>query len=606
MFHFHKQILVYLAFLFWVTTPLCRADDSAIAMHGQPQLGTTFDHFPYTNPQAPKGGKITFGVVGTFDGLNPFVIRSFRTTARGLFADEQFGGLVYEALMVRSRDEPFTLYGLIAKTVELNDERTEIIFHLDPLAKFSDGTPITADDVIFTVDLLKNKGRPPFDRYMKRIESVEKIDTYTVKMRFPHSNDREFPFILASSIPVLPKHLINVETFEKNGLTIIPGSGPYIIARAEPGERIVYQRNPNYWGKDLPVNRGMNNFETVQIEYFRNDNTRFEAFKKGILDVFLEEPANPNRWRLSYNFPAVHNGQVIKESFKKGTPADMIGFVFNTRRPVFQDRRVRQALSLVFDFEWVNHNLFDDVYSRTQGFWYGSSLSSVGIAASDREKQLLSPFPNAVLPEVMDGTWHIKKTDASGMDRESAEQAWKLLSQAGFKLKNNKAIGPDENPLKFEIMTQSLEEEKIALAYQRSLARIGVDAEVRTVDDTQYQNRLTSFDYDMIVGKLKASMSPGNEQINRWGSASRNIEGSFNFAGTADPAIDAMITALLDARSNEDFVSAVRALDRVLISGSYYLPLYHLPNQWVARWSHIDHPQYTSLYGYRLPTWWHR
>ena len=606
MFHFHKQILVYLAFLFWVTTPLCHADDSAIAMHGQPQLGTTFDHFPYTNPQAPKGGKITFGVVGTFDGLNPFVIRSFRTTARGLFADEQFGGLVYEALMVRSRDEPFTLYGLIAKTVELNDERREIIFHLDPLAKFSDGTPITADDVIFTVDLLKNKGRPPFDRYMKRIESVEKIDTYTVKMRFPHSNDREFPFILASSIPVLPKHLINVETFEKNGLTIIPGSGPYIIARVDPGERIVYQRNPNYWGKDLPVNRGLNNFETVQIEYFRNDNTRFEAFKKGILDVFLEEPANPNRWRLSYNFPAVHNGQVIKESFKKGTPADMIGFVFNTRRPVFQDRRVRQALSLVFDFEWVNHNLFDDVYSRTQGFWYGSSLSSVGIAASDREKQLLSPFPNAVLPEVMDGTWHIKKTDASGMDRESAEQAWKLLSQAGFKLKNNKAIAPDGNPLKFEIMTQSLEEEKIALAYQRSLARIGVDAEVRTVDDTQYQNRLTSFDYDMIVGKLKASMSPGNEQINRWGSSSRNIEGSFNFAGTADPAIDAMITALLDARSNEDFVSAVRALDRVLISGSYYLPLYHLPNQWVARWSHIDHPQYTSLYGYRLPTWWHR
>ena len=514
MFHFHKQILVYLAFLFWVTTPLCHADDSAIAMHGQPQLGTTFDHFPYTNPQAPKGGKITFGVVGTFDGLNPFVIRSFRTTARGLFADEQFGGLVYEALMVRSRDEPFTLYGLIAKTVELNDERREIIFHLDPLAKFSDGTPITADDVIFTVDLLKNKGRPPFDRYMKRIESVEKIDTYTVKMRFPHSNDREFPFILASSIPVLPKHLINVETFEKNGLTIIPGSGPYIIARVDPGERIVYQRNPNYWGKDLPVNRGLNNFETVQIEYFRNDNTRFEAFKKGILDVFLEEPANPNRWRLSYNFPAVHNGQVIKESFKKGTPADMIGFVFNTRRPVFQDRRVRQALSLVFDFEWVNHNLFDDVYSRTQGFWYGSSLSSVGIAASDREKQLLSPFPNAVLPEVMDGTWHIKKTDASGMDRESAEQAWKLLSQAGFKLKNNKAIAPDGNPLKFEIMTQSLEEEKIALAYQRSLARIGVDAEVRTVDDTQYQNRLTSFDYDMIVGKLKASMSPGNEQIN--------------------------------------------------------------------------------------------
>ena len=584
---------------------LCRANESAIAMHGSPALGADFTHFPYANPEAPKGGKITYGVVGTFDGLNPFVIRSFRTTARGLFADEQFGGLVYESLMVRSRDEPFTLYGLVADGVKLNDERTEITFHLNPKAKFSDGVAITADDVLFTINLLKSKGRPPFDRYMKRIEHIEKLDNLTVKMEFLHSNDREFPFILASSIPVLPKHAIDIDTFEKNGLNPIPGSGPYIISRVDPGERIIYTRNPDYWGNDLAVNRGLNNFDTVQIEYFRNDNTRFEAFKKGILDVFLEEPANPNRWRLSYNFPAVRDGEVIKESFKKRTPADMIGFVFNTRRPIFKDRQVRQALSLMFDFEWVNHNLFNDVYSRTEGFWSGSNLSSVGKPATEKEKQLLRPFPDAVLPEVMDGTWHSVKTDGSGIDRASAEKAWKLLQDAGYKIQNQQAIGPDGKPLQFEIMTQSLEEEKIALAYQRSLARIGIEAEVRTVDDTQYQNRLTSFDYDMIIGKLKASLSPGNEQLNRWGSASRDLEGSFNFAGTADPAIDAMIAALLKARSNEDFIASVRALDRVLISGSYYLPLYHLPDQWIARWSRIEYPAYTPLYGYRLPAWWH-
>lgn len=584
---------------------LCRANESAIAMHGSPALGADFTHFPYANPEAPKGGKITYGVVGTFDGLNPFVIRSFRTTARGLFADEQFGGLVYESLMVRSRDEPFTLYGLVADGVKLNDERTEITFHLNPKAKFSDGVAITADDVLFTINLLKSKGRPPFDRYMKRIEHIEKLDNLTVKMEFLHSKDREFPFILASSIPVLPKHAIDIDNFEKNGLNPIPGSGPYIISRVDPGERINYTRNPDYWGNDLAVNRGLNNFDTVQIEYFRNDNTRFEAFKKGILDVFLEEPANPNRWRLSYNFPAVRDGEVIKESFKKRTPADMIGFVFNTRRPIFKDRQVRQALSLMFDFEWVNHNLFNDVYRRTEGFWSGSNLSSVGKPATEKEKQLLRPFPDAVLPEVMDGTWHSVKTDGTGIDRASAEKAWKLLQDAGYRIQNQQAIGPDGKPLQFEIMTQSLEEEKIALAYQRSLARIGIEAEVRTVDDTQYQNRLTSFDYDMIIGKLKASLSPGNEQLNRWGSASRDLEGSFNFAGTADPAIDAMIAALLKARSNEDFIASVRALDRVLISGSYYLPLYHLPDQWIARWSRIEYPAYTPLYGYRLPAWWH-
>ncbi|AQX26616.1 peptide/nickel transport system substrate-binding protein [Bartonella sp. Raccoon60] len=573
-----------------------------IAMHGLPKLSDNFDYFPYANPNANKKGKITYGVVGTFNGLNPFVIRSFRTTAQGLVANEQFSGLVYETMMVRSRDEAFTLYSLLAEKVELNDERTEITFFLNPKARFSDGKSITVEDVLFTVNLLKDKGRPPFDRYMKRIESIEKIGSHGIKMRFPNSKDREFPLLLASVMPILPKHAINVDDFEKNGLVKIPGSGPYIIEHVDPGERIIYKRNPDYWGKDLPVNKGLNNFDTIQIEYFRNDTAHFEAFKKGLIDIFIE--TNPNRWRLSYNFPAVREGRVIKENFSKGTPVDLIGFVFNTRRSIFKDRKVRQALSMLFDFEWINNRLFNNIYARTEGYWDGSVLSSVGKPASEKEKELLAPYPDAVLPEVMNGHWHIPKTDGSGMERQSAQKAWTLLQEAGFTRKNNKAITPDGLPFKFEIMTQTFEEEKVALAFQSTLSRLGIDVEIRTVDDSQYQNRLGTFDYDMIIGKLKNSLSPGNEQINRWASISRNLKGSFNFAGTSDPAIDAMITAILDARSDAEFIAAVRALDRILISGSYYIPLYHLPEQWVARWSYLKHPTYTSLYGYRLQTWW--
>ncbi|WP_100693944.1 extracellular solute-binding protein [Bartonella sp. 1-1C] len=571
-------------------------------MHGSPKLSGNFGYFPYANPNANKKGKITYGAVGTFNGLNPFVIRSFRTTAQGLVANEQFSGLVYETMMVRSRDEAFTLYSLLAEKVELNDERTEITFFLNPKARFSDGKSITVEDVLFTVKLLKNKGRPPFDRYMKRIESIEKIGSHGIKMRFPNSKDREFPLLLASVMPILPKHAINVDDFEKNGLVKILGSGPYIIEHVDPGERITYKRNPDYWGNDLPVNKGLNNFDTIQIEYFRNDTAHFEAFKKGLIDIFIE--TNPNRWRLSYNFPAVREGRVIKENFSKGTPADLIGFVFNTRRSIFKDRKVRQALSMLFDFEWINNHLFNNIYARTEGYWDGSVLSSIGKTASEKEKELLAPYPDAVLPKVMNGHWHIPKTDGSGMERQSAQKAWTLLQEAGFTRKNNKAITPDGLLFKFEIMTQTFEEEKVALAFQSTLSRLGIDVEIKTVDDSQYQNRLGTFDYDMIIGKLKNSLSPSNEQINRWASISRNLKGSFNFAGTADPAIDAMITAILDARSDTEFIAAVRALDRVLISGSYYIPLYHLPEQWVAKWSYLKHPSYTSLYGYRLQAWW--
>ncbi|PWL18985.1 ABC transporter substrate-binding protein [Falsochrobactrum shanghaiense] len=573
-------------------------------MHGDVALPPDFSHFPYADPDAPKGGALRMGVVGTFDSLNPFILKSMRTTARGLFADGEFGNLVYESLMQRSRDEPFTLYGLLAEKIAIDPQRHWVEFTLDPRATWSDGQPVTVDDILFTYDILTEKGRPPYNGRMTRIDRIEKTGERSVRFVFNDKSDREFPLLIAASMPVLPKHAINRETFGNSTLKAPLGSGPYVVANIQPGQRITYKRNPDYWGKDLPVRRGFDNFDTLTIEYFRNETSLFESFKKGLLDVFVE--GNPTRWQKSYNFPAVMDGKVIKEAFETGTPANMFGFVFNTRRPIFEDQRVRQALALLFDFEWANRNLFANQYKRTQSFWEGSELSSVGKPADMRERQLLAAFPHAVRKEVMDGLWHPSVSDGSGHDRTAARQAYDLLIEAGFSLEGGKALDPSGQPFQFEIMTRSAEEEKIALSYKRNLARLGIKVDIRTADDAQYQQRLQTFDYDMILGALSGSLSPGNEQWMRWGSASRDAQGSFNYAGVADPAVDAMIDAMLEARSRDDFISAVRALDRILISGDYYIPLYHLPQQWVVRWDRIGHPDRTSLYGYQLPTWWNR
>lgn len=578
--------------------------DYALSMHGDVALPPDFSHFPYADPDAPKGGALRMGVVGTFDSLNPFILKSMRTTARGLFADGEFGNLVYESLMQRSRDEPFTLYGLLAEKIAIDPQRHWVEFTLNPRATWSDGQPVTVDDILFTYDILTEKGRPPYNGRMPRIDRIEKTGERSVRFVFNDKSDREFPLLIAASMPVLPKHAINRETFGNSTLKAPLGSGPYVVANIQPGQRITYKRNPDYWGKDLPVRRGFDNFDTLTIEYFRNETSLFESFKKGLLDVFVE--GNPTRWQKSYNFPAVMDGKVIKEAFETGTPANMFGFVFNTRRPIFEDRRVRQALALLFDFEWANRNLFADQYKRTQSFWEGSELSSVGKPADMRERQLLAAFPQAVRKEVMDGLWHPSVSDGSGHDRTAARQAYDLLIEAGFSLEGGKALDPSGQPFQFEIMTRSAEEEKIALSYKRNLARLGIKVDIRTADDAQYQQRLQTFDYDMILGALSGSLSPGNEQWMRWGSASRDAQGSFNYAGVADPAVDAMIDAMLEARSRDDFISAVRALDRILISGDYYIPLYHLPQQWVVRWDRIGHPDRTSLYGYQLPTWWNR
>jgi len=572
----------------------------AIAMHGKPALPADYKHLPYVNPQAPKGGKITYGVVGTFDSVNPFILKSARTTARGSW-DHDFGHLVFESLMFRSRDEPFTMYGLLAEKVEWPDDRSWIEFTLNPKAKWSDGVPVTVEDVIFTYDLMTKKAKPPYSFRMKKIERIEKTGERKVRFVFNSEADREYPMIISLS-PILPKHAIDVETFDQSTLNPMIGSGPYVMDAIEPGKSITYRRNDDYWARDLPSRIGFSNFDTVRVEYYRNNNSHFEAFKKGLFDVFPED--DPASWRRNFEFPAVENGEVVQDTFQTGTPSNMLGFVFNTRRPVFADPRVREALALLFDFEWTNRNLFFDAYKRTVSFWHGSELSSYQVPASPRELELLGSYKDRVNKSVLDGTYQPPISDGSGRDRKIFRKAFKILTKAGFKRVGSKLVDGNGNPLEFEILTQSTRQEKLAIAYMRSLETLGINVSIRTVDDAQYQQRVQEYDYDMVLQTYRASLSPGIEQVWRWGSRSRDLPGTFNFAGTADPALDAMIDHMLKAVTREDFVAAVRAYDRLLISGNYLVPLYHLDEQWAARWNHIKHPDKTPLYGYRVETWW--
>ncbi|MCC2610125.1 extracellular solute-binding protein [Rhizobium petrolearium] len=584
-----------------IGTPALAEPLHGIAMHGSPALPPDYKHFSYVNPDVKKGGKVAYGVVGTFDSLNPFVLKSMRTTARGLW-DPIFGHLVYEPLMTRSSDEPFTLYGLLAESVEWDEDRSFIQFNLDPNAKWSDGEPVTADDVIFSFELLRDKGRIPFSNRLTPVEKMEKIGEHGVRFTFNDKADREFPLILATATPILPKHAIDPATFDQSTLKSPVGSGPYRVKSVSPGERIVYERNPDYWGKDIPSKVGFDNYEQVTVEYFLQENTLFEAFKKGEIDIYLE--GSPTHWARAYDFPAVQNGDVVKDAFKPQLPTGMLGFVFNTRRPIFADVNVRAGLSLAFDFEWANRNLFEDAYTRTESFWQNSPLSSLGKPADEREIKILGTTRDRIEPAVLDGTYRLPRTDGSGADRKVLRESVELLKKGGYTIKNGRMSDASGRPLTFEVMTQTQDQEKLAITYQRTLKMIGIDMSIRTVDDAQYQARSGNFDYDVIVKSYPSSLSPGIEQMGRWGSSSRDKDGSFNFAGVADPDLDRLIEAMLTARSKEDFEATVRAYDRMLISGHYLVPLYHIAEQWVARRKHIGYPEALPLYGYQLNTWW--
>jgi peptide/nickel transport system substrate-binding protein len=523
-----------------------------------------------------------------------------RTTARGML-DPEYGNLVYDSLMQRSRDEAFSLYGLLAQTVEWDDDRSFIQFNLNPNAKWADGKPVTPEDVIFTFELFRDKGRVPFSTRLAKVEKMEKVGDRSVRFTFNDEADREFPLLIAMT-PILPKHATDVVTFDQTSLKFPLGSGPYQVSEVKPGERIVYKRNPDYWAKDLPSKVGFDNYDEISVEYFLQENSLFEAFKKGEIDIHPE--GSPTKWARSYNFPAVQSGDVIKDVFTPKTPSGMLGFVFNTRRPIFENIKLRQGLALVFDFEWVNKNLFDNAYTRTQSFWQNSALSYLGVAADGRELDLLGDIKNRINPAVLDGSYRLPVTDASGRDRNVLREAVTLLREAGYGIKDGKMVNEQGTPLSFEIMTQNEGQEKLALAYQRFLAALGISATVRTVDDSQYQQRSQSFDYDVIMKSFPSSLSPGIEQISYWGSQSRDRQGSSNFAGVADKDVDTLIDNILRAVSVEDFTAAIRAHDRLLVSSFYLVPLYHVGSQWVGRSKRIGRPSIVPLYGYQLPTWW--
>jgi peptide/nickel transport system substrate-binding protein len=566
----------------------------AIAMHSDPALPPNFNHLPYVDLQAPKGGKLNLAYLGAFDSLNPYNVKAL-STAQGLI------GNVYQSLMARSADEPFTLYGLIAKSIETNPERDHVVFHLDPTARFSDGTPVTSADVVFTFNLLKAKGRPQQRAAFSLVKSIDAPDDWTIAYDLSGANDRELPLTLAI-MPVLSRAHIDAEHFEDQTLQIPVGSGPYRVVEVKPGERLVLERNPDYWAKDLPISRGLYNFDKIRIDYYRDATAMFEAFKAGLIDYRVED--DTNRWRNDYDFPAAKDGRIVRAAIPTALPKGVSGFAFNTRRPRFADPRVREALASMFDFEWINANLFGGAYKRSEGFFDDSELSSIGRPASERERALLAPYPGDVRDDVMEGKWRAPVSDGTGRDREIAKSALDRLIAAGYSLRDGHLVGAEGKPLAFEILVRNRDEERLALAYARNLARIGVVATVRLVDEVQFQRRRTSFDFDMMIGSWVASPSPGNEQRGRWSSAAADAQGAYNISGVRSPAVDAMIAAILAAKSNEDFTAAVRALDRLLISGFYIVPLYYAPEQWIAYSSKLGRPEKTPLFGVELSAWW--
>lgn len=566
----------------------------AIAMHGEPLYPEGFKHFRYVNPAAPKGGAIVYGATGSFDSLNPFIVRG--TSALGLREH------VFESLLARGYDEPFTLYGLLAESIDVAGDRSWAAFTLNPQARFSDGEPVTVDDVVYSLETLRDKGRPNYKTYYAKVERMERIGERTIKFIFSPDGDREIPLIIGL-MPIIPKHVYEKRDFNAAGFEAPIGSGPYIVDQVKPGNSITYRRNPDYWGVDLAVNAGQNNIDLVTYEYFRDSNASFEAFKSGIYHARPED--DPGRWTQSYDFPALRAGKVRKEAFESGMPSGMYALVFNTRRPVFADRRVRQALTQLFNFEWVNKNLYYGSYVRSESFFDGSELGSHDRPAGERERELLAPFPDAVTPEIMNRGWQAPQGDAGGQDRKNRARAIAQLRDAGYEILNGVMTHVETgHPLSFEILVATPGEERLALTYSRMVKRIGVIADVRNVDPSQYQERRSNYDFDTIFNSWFSSLSPGNEQSFYWGSAAADMPGTRNYMGAKEPAIDAMIDAMLAAETREEFVAAVRAMDRVLLSGAYMIPLFHQPEQWLALWQQVKVPEETSLYGYRSGTWW--
>ena len=566
-----------------------------MAMHGDLKYKKNFKNFEYSNPDAPKKGKVKLSAIGTFDNLNPYILK-------GVAAYQT--SYLFETLMKSSFDEPFSQYGLLAEKVMLPDHRKWVRFKLRNFAKFSDGTKVTSDDVIFSFKILMSKGHPAWKNYYNQVEEVLKINELEVQFNFSGETNRELPLIIGYQLPIFSKKYWSNKQFDKTTLDPPVGSGPYLISDLQPGRSITLKRDPNYWGKNLNVNRGRYNFDEIHTDYYRDVTVALEAFKSGAYDFRLENSSK--NWATAYNFNATKNGQVIVEEIPYSRPSGMQGFAFNTRKPIFKNRNVRKALTYAFDFEWSNKNLFYNAYTRTKSFFDNSELSSQSYP-SKKELKILTKFKDKIPPEIFNEIYQPPRTDdkENGL-RKNLRTARRILKDEGWIIQDdiltNKITG---EVFKFEILLRSPLFERIVLPLKRNFKKLGIEVSIRTVqDDSQYQKRLEEFDFDMVVTNFGSVISPGNEQKNWWSSEAADQPGTQNIIGVKNPVIDEIIDKLISARDREELVLYTKVLDRILLFNYYLIPQFHIGHYRVAYWNKISRPEITSKYDLGFDFWW--
>ncbi len=568
------------------------APSEGMSLFGDLKYGPGFTHFDYTNPQARKGGTIRYSAIGTFDTLNPFVIKG--VPAAGI-------GLIFDTLAAVASDEPASEYGLVAKTIDLAPDKLSVLYTLRQEARFHDGTPITPADVIWTFDALRSKGQPLYRSYYGDVTKVVQEGDHGVRFYFKSTKNRELPQILGE-MPVLSKAYWSGRDFEKTTLDPPLGSGPYTIESVDPGRSITYRRVKDYWAADLPVNKGRYNVDTIRYDYYRDATIALEAFKAGQYDVRQENSSKA--WATGYDSPALRAGLIKKEQIPNGLPSGMQGLGYNLRRPLFQDPRVREALAYAFDFEWSNKNLFYGAYHRTRSYFDNSELAATGVPQG-QELEVLNKYRGQIPDAVFTTEYDPPKYDGSGNIRDGLHKAIKLLMAAGWTFKGEQLVNAKTGePFEFEILLNDPIYERIVLPFTQNLARMGIKTRVRTVDPAQYERRMETFDFDMAVVLFPQSLSPGNEQRDFFGSAAADQRGSQNVLGIKSPVIDQLIEGLINSPDRVSLVAHTRALDRVLQYGYYVIPQFHLNAFRVAYWDKFRRPAISPKYALGFDTWW--
>ncbi len=592
--------VLLVATFFMAGSASVRASESEVGRHGLSAFGELkyppdFQHFEYVRPDAPKGGRMALvgpAALISFDSFNPFILRG---------DSEQGLGLLFDSLMVRALDEPDAVYGLVARSAEVSADRASVTFEMRPEARFSDGSEVTAEDVVFSFDTLKSKGHPVYRISLRDVVKAEALDTHRVRYSFQGNNLRDLPLIVAA-LPILSKAYYSTRNFDETTLEPPLGSGPYLISNFKQGTFATYKRRTDYWAKDLPVNRGRYNFDEIRYEYFRDRTAQLESLKAGSYD--LREEFTARDWATAYDIPQVRSGRMVLLDMPDDSPSGAQGFFINTRRAKFSDPRVRKALDFAFDYEWTNKNIFFGLYKRTNSYFENSDMKAIG-RPSPEELALLEPFRDQLPAEVFDEPVTSPVSDGSGADRRLLRQAAQLLGEAGWELKNGRRVDKTGAPLEVEFLINEPTFERVLGPYVKNLQAIGIAASIRRVDPAQYERRVKSFDFDIVTQRYAMRLTPGVELSNFFGSASADTDGSYNLAGIKSPVIDALAAKVVEARTRQDLLAATRALDRVLRAGHYWVPHWYKAAHNIAHWNKFSRPEVKPRYDRGVvDTWW--